>query len=55
MKNPFLVVNDHFRREFTDSSHYRTILEKIPVSLILSEDSGLWGAAHFGAINLQKK
>ena len=52
MKNPFLVVNEHFRKEFTDSSHYHMILEKIPVSLMLSEDSGLWGAAHFGAINM---
>lgn len=52
MKNPFLVVNDHFRQEFIDSPHYRTILEKIPVSLILSEDIGLWGAANFAALNL---
>ncbi len=55
MKNPFLVVNDHFRKEFVNSAHYGTILEKIPVSLILSEDSGLWGAAHFGAISLKEE
>ena len=54
MKNPFLVVNDHFRKEFIDSAHYRALLEKVPVSLILSEDSGLWGAAHFAAIELKK-
>ncbi len=54
MKNPFLVVNDHFRKEFIDSAHYGTMLGKIPVSLILSEDSGLWGAAHFAAIELEK-
>lgn len=53
MKNPFLVVNDHFRKEFSDSAHYGMILEKVPVSLILSEDSGLWGAAHFGAVNMK--
>ncbi|MEN6464335.1 MAG: glucokinase [Syntrophaceae bacterium] len=53
MKNPFLVANDHFRKEFTDSSHYGTMLEKIPVTLILSEDSGLWGAANYGAISLR--
>lgn len=53
MKNPFLVVNDHFRQEFTDSAHYGTMLAKIPVTLILSEDSGLWGAANYGAINLR--
>lgn len=53
MKNPFLVVNDHFRQEFTDSAHYGTMLAKIPVTLILSEDSGLWGAANYGAINLK--
>jgi len=52
MKNPFLVVNDHFRREFTESGHYGAMLQKIPVSLIVSEDSGLWGAAHYGMIKI---
>jgi len=55
MKNPFLVVNNHFREEFTHSVHYGAMLEKIPVSLMLSEDSGLWGAANFGAINLGRE
>jgi len=50
MKNPFLVVNDHFRKEFTESRHYGPMLRQIPVSLIVSEDSGLWGAAHYGMI-----
>ena len=53
MRNPFLVDNDHFRDEFGDSLHCGPILENIPVTLILSEDSGLWGAAHCGAINLR--
>jgi len=48
MKNPFLVVNDHFRKEFGESRHYGPMLRQIPVSLIASEDSGLWGAANYG-------
>ena len=48
MKNPFLVVNDHFRKEFGESRHYGPMLRQIPVSLIVSEDSGLWGAANYG-------
>jgi len=50
IKNPFLVVNDHFREEFTESGHYGPMLGQIPVSLIVSEDSGLWGAANYGMI-----
>ncbi|MBP1748277.1 MAG: Glucokinase [Deltaproteobacteria bacterium] len=53
MKNPFLVANEHFIREFSDSPHFGPILENIPITLILSEDSGLWGAAHYGAIKLK--
>ena len=52
MKNPFLVDNDHFREEFSNSPHYGPVLDNIPITLILSEDSGLWGAANYGAINL---
>jgi len=48
MKNPFLVVNAHFRKEFTESGHYGPMLKQIPVSLMASEDSGLWGAANYG-------
>lgn len=53
MKNPFLVDNSHFREEFSDSSHFRPVLESIPITLILSEDSGLFGAAHYGATHLK--
>lgn len=53
MKNSFLVDNDHFRNEFSDSLHYGPILKNIPITLLLSEDSGLWGAAHYGVINLR--
>lgn len=54
MKNPFLVDNSHFREEFSDSSHFGPVLENIPITLILSEDSGLFGAAHYGAVHLKK-
>ncbi len=53
MKNPFLVVNDHFRKEFTNSAHYGPLLEKVPVSLVLSEDSGLWGAANYAVMKIR--
>jgi glucokinase len=47
MKNPFLVVNDHFRKEFTESGTYGPMLKQIPVSLMASEDpGGLGGAAY---------
>ena len=52
MKNPFLVANEHFVKEFGDSPHYGEVLENIPLTLILSEDSGLWGAAYYGAAQL---
>jgi glucokinase len=55
MRNPFLVDNEHFRREFSDSRHYGALLGNIPVTLILSQDSGLWGAAHYAVANLQEK
>ncbi len=53
MKNPFLVDNNHFINEFVDSPHYGPVLEKIPLTLMLSEDSGLWGAAYYGALSLR--
>ncbi len=53
MKNPFLVVNDHFRKEFNESRHYGPMLGRIPVSLIVSENSGLWGAANYGVTKIK--
>ncbi|MEN6617207.1 MAG: glucokinase [Syntrophorhabdus sp.] len=53
IKNPFLVMNDHFRNEFADSPHFGRALKDIPVTLILDEDSGLWGAANYGVLNLR--
>ncbi len=55
MKNPFLVDNEYFLKEFSDSPHYGPVLGHIPLTLLLSEDCGLWGAAHYGAINLEIK
>jgi glucokinase len=54
MKNPFLVDNEHFIREFSDSRHFGPMLQAIPLTLILSEDSGLWGAAYYAAIKLME-
>lgn len=49
-KNPFLVDNDTFREEFVNSIAHRKLLEQIPVSLNINEESGLWGAAFFGQL-----
>ncbi len=55
MRNRFLVDNEHFRKEFGNSRHFGDLLANIPVTLILSEDSGLWGAAHYAVVGLQEK
>ena len=52
MRNPFLVANEHFIREFNDSPHFGPVLKNIPITLMLNEDSGLWGAAHYAAVHL---
>jgi glucokinase len=45
-KNPFLVDNDIFRREFTASKHHQSLLQRVPLRLNRNEESGVWGAAH---------
>ncbi len=48
-KNPFLVTHPAFTREFSFSPSYSGMLAAIPVSLNANEQSGLWGAAFYGA------
>lgn len=48
-RNPLLVNNDSWRQEFTDSPAKRSLLERIPVSLLTDTALGLWGAARYGA------
>lgn len=45
---PALVRHGAFGREFRSSATLAHVLEKIPVSLITDEESGLWGAALAG-------
>ncbi len=47
-----LVKHKAFESEFRSSMTLAHILEKIPVFLIDNEESGLWGAAFFGAQEL---
>jgi glucokinase len=44
-KNPNLVHQDEFMREFVDNQAYGSLLRAIPVRLNRNEQSGLWGAA----------
>ena len=53
-KNPELVDHDEFRSEFTASPTYGWLLETIPVHLNMNDDSGLWGAAFFGLLRMQR-
>lgn len=45
---PELVRHEEFRAEFQSSGKLSALLLKIPVYLIIDEESGLWGAAAFG-------
>jgi glucokinase len=53
-KNPVLIQHAEFERSFRNSYAHRRVLEKIPVFLIDNEESGLWGAASFGAQELMR-
>lgn len=45
-KNPELIMNETFRKEFRTSETHARLLQDIPVKLNTNEDSGLWGAAY---------
>lgn len=47
-KIPALLTHESFKTEFRSSDTLHHILEKIPVSLMRDENSGLWGGAVFG-------
>lgn len=51
-KNPVLVTDPAFGAEFVNSPAYSHVLEDIPVTLNVNEESGLWGAAKFAAYNI---
>lgn len=47
-KNPVLVTCSAFRDAFYNSHVHEQLLRQIPVYLIDDQESGLWGAAHYG-------
>lgn len=54
-KNPALVQNEHFEREFRSSETHGELLSGIKVMLNSNEDSGLYGAAMLGIQILTKR
>jgi len=46
-RNPGLVRSEEFRQEFLLNAKMRHVLERIPVRLMIDQDSGLWGAAQY--------
>jgi glucokinase len=53
-KAPALVTHRAFREEFRSSPAHAALLAEIPVYLITDEQSGLWGAALMGLMELEK-
>jgi glucokinase len=52
-KTPELVTHPEFRQQFRSSKTMGSLLDEIPVFLNSNEESGLWGAAFFGALALR--
>jgi glucokinase len=48
-KNPALVQHPSFKAEFRASETHAALMGRIPVRLNANQDSGLWGAAYYGA------
>lgn len=51
-KNPWLVTNTAFVREFCDCPAYTRLLARIPISLVTNPDAGLIGAAMHAQMGL---
>jgi glucokinase len=54
-KNPLLVEHPAFLEEFRLSPSHNDLLSGLPVLLNLNEDSGVFGAAIFGAQRLRRR
>jgi len=54
-RNPQLVRHPAFLNEFRSSPSHAELLSSIPVSLNTNEDSGVYGAALFGAQRLRRR
>lgn len=55
VRNPEILEHDAFEASFRSSFHHEKLLSQIPVFLIESEESGLWGAAFAAALKLNLK
>jgi glucokinase len=53
-KAPVLIKHKAFREEFRSSPEHEALLAGMPVCLITDEQSGLWGAAFMGLLELGK-
>ena len=54
-KNPLLVLHPAFLEEFRLSPSHSELLAGLPVMLNINEDSGVYGAALFGAQRLRRR
>jgi glucokinase len=54
-KVPEIVTHPEFKKQFHRSQTMSRMLEKIPVFLNTNEESGLWGAAFAGMLNLNRR
>ena len=53
--NPMFVTHSAFIDEFLEAPAHRELLEDVPIFLNQNEDSGLWGAAFFGLLNIRNE
>jgi glucokinase len=54
-KNPCLIQDAAFLAEFMNNLGYGHLLRTIPVALNSNEDSGLWGAALYASLSLERE
>jgi glucokinase len=54
-KNPCLIQDVAFMAEFLNNPGYGHLLRSIPVALNSNEDSGLWGAALYARLSLERE
>jgi len=53
-KNPLLVKHEAFKQAFRNARAHAALLAKVPVYLMANQESGLWGAAFYGSLQLRK-
>lgn len=53
-KNKFLVTSAHFVQSFLATRQHAQFLERVPLTLLDDQESGLWGAAQLGLELLER-